>query len=831
MRPPSPKARTSRDEQHAPSRGIDEQPARVLQPQPRPKGSKPDQDRRHRDPRLARMRSRKNDGSLARQEGRGFASVGDEAPVIRGKSSPRPSGRKNDSQRKELESPPTEKDRPGSPLDHAPPGGQQPKARSAAAEKEVDSPRRVPSGSTPIDSRRELGQRLSPSASISKTNVSDASLKVTSTFSLKRNGSQRVDRIDVDLSSERAANIAGAKINPLKKAPLRENVHRAGDDGGRPIVKEESTISRHGEERKPPSPESVSRPQDTQEQRGRVHSQRQAGKKFEPNNGRDEAKHAKVGDSGSVSREDEIERMDRCLSLSIEGVTLGGTDPKPRWETMRGVHVRLPLKHAPPTAAVHGLPPKGPPTFPAHLEPRCPEPLTCSHSPMHQPGRPSFFREPPLMQREAPPVHREPPPIHREQLPLHHEPPPVHGEPPLIHRKPPPMHRMPPLHCEPPPIHRGTPPFHCEPTPVNHTPLPGAPPLHGHGMPPPIHCDPLSLRNEQRQEGPPGTRNVPPEFGPITPSPRPPMEQRPWLNNEGSGMVERFDRNDDYRCQHPQTDQPRVRMVTLPAAAGSLFPGGGGGERRSAYAQAMHNKRFMGSSAMEGQQIRPVHPEGVRGPEMPVNRIESTPVAFNRQIHPPQQFPPGFPSEPRFYGPPPVAGQWSNISDGRGRDFDQGAPIDMYAGQCWDPFSDDEDDGEFPMEHTSPEWTPASASSKNKGTVVSAAGPSESLGKHDEGEVYKGEAAESNGIEVPQKESQTAREMVDVSRDDVSCALPKLMGTGDITTDLRNGAQPSGESEVKGSSSKETIRKQRLQPTPLAQVSWGVGDLAKRFPR
>lgn len=792
------------------------------------------------------MRSRKK-GSLARQEGRGFASIGDEAPVIRGKSSPRPSGRKNDCQREELESPTTKKDRPGSPQDCAPPSGrlrkvnvelaeapvlpvELPKARSTAAEKEVDNPPRMPSGSTPIDSHRQLGQRLSPSASITRTTVSDASLEVTSTFSLKRDGSQTVDRIDVDLSPERAPNIASAEINPLKKAPHRENVHRAGDNGSRPVVKEETTIWRHGEGRKPPSPEPVSCPQDTQEQRGRIHSQRRAGKKFEPNHGQDEAKHAKVGDNGNVSREDEIKGMDRCLSLSIEGVTLGGTDPKPRCETMRGVHVRLPLKHSPPTAAVHGLLPKGPPTFPVHHEP-----LNCPRPPRHQPGRPSFFREPPLMQREAPTVHREPPPIHRERPPLHREPPPVHGEPPLIHRKPPPIHCMPPVHCEPPPIHRGTPPFHnepppvhCKPTPVNRTPL-LPPPPHGHGIPPPIHCDSLSLRNEQRQEGPPGKRNVPPEFGPITPSPRPPLEQRPWLNHEGPGMVERFDRNGDYRCQHPPTDQPRVRMVTLPATASSLFPGSCGGERRSAYAQAMHNKRLMGSSAMEGQQIRPVHPEGVRGLEMPVNRIESTPVAFNCQIQPPQHFPSGFPSGPRFYGPPPLAGQWSNISDGRGRDFGQGAPIEMYAGQCWDPFSDDEDDGEFPLEHTSPEWTPASASCKNKGsndTVLSSPGPSESLGKHDEGDISKGEASEIKGIEVPQKESRTAREMVDVS-----CPLPELMRTGDITTDLRNGAQPSSKSDVKDSSSKETVRKQRLQPTPLGQVTWGVGDLAKRFPR
>lgn len=802
------------------------------------------------------MRPRKNDGSLARQEGHAFASLGDEPPVIRGKSSPRPPAGKNDGQREEPRPPPTKKGRPGSPQHYAPPGGQLrrvhvelaeapvlpvelPRARSAAAEEAVDSPPRVTSASAPIDPRRQLGRRPSPSASITKTTVSDASPAVNSTFCLKRDESQSFGRIDVDLSSERAPNTPGAEINPLKKSPLREYVHLAGDDGDRPVVKEELTIWTQEEVRKPPIPESVSRPQDTQERRGGVHSHPRGGKNFGPKYGQDEAEHAKAGGNASVSREDEIKGMDRCLSLSIEGVTLGGTDPKSHCETMRGVHVRLPLKHAPPTAAAHGLPPKGPPTFSVHHEPRRPEPLTCLDPPMHQPGRPSFFREPPLMHREAPTVHRELPPDHREPPPIHRERPPLHREPPPIHRMPPPGHR------DPPPIHHKPPPVHAPP--VNREPP------HGHGIPPPIHRDPLSLRNEQRQEGAPGTRNVPPEFGSITPSPRPRLEQRPWLNNEGSGIVERFDRSGDFPCQHPQTDQPRVRMVTLPAAAGSLFPGGGGGERRSAYAQAMHNKRFMGYSDTEGQQIRPVHPEGVRGPGMPVNGTDSTPVAFgppNRQMHPPQQFAPRFPSEPRFYQPPPLAGQWGNISGGRGKDFGQGAPIEMYAGQCWDPFSDDEDDGEFPLEHTSPEWTPASASSKNKGsepdaasakppsdnvgssdTVVSTAGPGESIGKHDEGEVAKEEAAESKESEVPQKESQTAREMVDVSRDDVPCPPPKLVGTGGITTDVRNGAQPTGEPEVKDSSSKETIRKQRLQPTPLAQVSWGVGDLAKRFPR
>ena len=252
--------------------------------------------------------------------------------------------------------------------------------------------------------------------------------------------------------------------------------------------------------------------------------------------------------------------------------------------------------------------------------------------------------------------------------------------------------------------------------------------------------------------------------------------------------------------------------------------------------------------------------------------IESAVTSFgppNAPMHLPQQIPQrGYPQESRFQGPPPAV-QWDggfrgNLSGSHAGDhgdgFDRGAPVETYSRQPWDSFSDD-DDAEFPLEHTSPEWTPACAV-KHPEQGTTSANPSsdhdlteENIGETMASESMEGERSnddgnddgnendnENGGIviegekseaseEASRGDSHDSREQLDEPSGDVPHVTPEVAGDSSITTDVQNGAQPTVGSCAADIIVKETARKRRrLEPTPLAQVSWGVGDL-KRFPR
>lgn len=402
--------------------------------------------------------------------------------------------------------------------------------------------------------------------------------------------------------------------------------------------------------------------------------------------------------------------------------------------------------------------------------------------------------------------------------------------------------------------------------------------------PRPFHPDRLHAHENPRR-----TRDAPRDHfpGKSEISPPLPLGRGPWQDRQHSGDVfhggksERggegggtlaFQRRFPPMRQGPPNQGPPTRMGPSP----DDFPqGSNGNQRRSPYAQAMHNKRFVGSANGEWRG----GPGMVDGPGLHRGRPPRMEMGFDR----PQRLPPPRDDFQRFprrdYDHPP------NLAFG-GDDFgynggfsgaDSNGSVGRREGSGWGSLNaGDEDDEEYPFEHTSPEWTPGTA--LNSRTAVGQghspkAGPNGSGGDHEGGEnvenkkegVLNAGETETTGLQMkgknksgsakaqsdppptqsypsipsPEKgqksptsdadRSTTGRRQLDAT------PLPEGVGGNAAASgnDLCNKPAKIAAGSYEPASKRSTgvHRMQRLEPAPLSKAAWTVGDLTARFPR
>ncbi len=296
------------------------------------------------------------------------------------------------------------------------------------------------------------------------------------------------------------------------------------------------------------------------------------------------------------------------------------------------------------------------------------------------------------------------------------------------------------------------------------------------------------------------------------------------------------------------------------------LPNDGGQQRRSAYAQAMRNKRSMGPSM----------------PEVAAHPRQGFVSMGGRGHHPPMMMPPrgdpcppysqhGFQANHPPFGPEPRPGP----GPPRGYWGDGGFEADFFPGiggggaQPWGQFGGDieEDEEGFPLVHTSPEWTPAQA---GRGVNLQNSRPEDDEAQEDGAQMspisengdgggggetraesiqQRGERAAGKGLEAvaaaitqtaaveesgnganPKTTSRAASEAEDkegaVSAADAASAVSTATATVGAPAAAAVAVSCSG-----GSSPKTPLpREQRLEPSPLTKVMWNVGDLEDRFP-
>ncbi|CAM9170211.1 unnamed protein product [Pylaiella littoralis] len=447
------------------------------------------------------------------------------------------------------------------------------------------------------------------------------------------------------------------------------------------------------------------------------------------------------------------------LAVSIEGVTLGGKRaPLPsRGALQEGAgHMRLPPRGRPAPDPHQDVLPRPPPQ--GHNSPlrqqqqflrvRDTLPLRATNNnspPRHHSNSASPSRQGP---RPPPPGHHRPPPrpppATNNNNPMQHPDfrhsnsasPSGTGQgprpPPLGHHRPPPR---PPLATN-----NNSPMQHPDFRPSNSAPPSGPgprPPPLGNQRPPPR--PPRATSNKSPMQHP--------EFRPSNsaspsgPGPRPPPlghhrpPPRPWPNNlqpgdrlpqggENSGESGRFHQQQYPPHPHLSMSRPPIHnMAPTPDEAE---------QRRSAYAQAMRNKRSMGSSvaAGPGPGSGPPPPQPQQSSSLAGGGGRGNVVIFGRGPpfrRPPIMNPPlgggprppftrhGFGMEqPRFQGrgPRPPRGPWGNVGFG-GRGFPSVGvgPVVVQQQQPWAAFGGNGQQGVegFPLVHTSPEWTPWTA--------------------------------------------------------------------------------------------------------------------------
>eukprot|EP00904_Undaria_pinnatifida_P001413 jgi/Undpi1/11272/HiC_scaffold_30.g13570.m1 len=422
-------------------------------------------------------------------------------------------------------------------------------------------------------------------------------------------------------------------------------------------------------------------------------------------------------------------------------------------------------------------------------------------------------------------------------------------------------------------------------------PLRGKPPLAHQGRgpggaPPRPHSQPQPqegksqwwLPSRQEQPPPPGPRSIDgalpdhargPGYahdGPASP-PRPPPGQQPWQNRRHSG--ESFHSNGDSGgCSGGNGFQNRAyasgfdhrpRQATPPPNVGpQQLPNGG--QRRFAYAQAMHNKRFMGSAssgAAAGGGAGGFDGGGCRGgagtfapgfplphPSMPPPMPPPIPPPMPPPPHDPgPQFTPhDYPRQPPLFqeGPP---GHWDNgfrdghFGCGGGGDGDGGGsngvgveedPSRMpMEGQAWGAFFEDVEDGEaFPL---------GAVARKGRAKTVGEGGCDKETSESDEKlDNDPSPAAEQTAPETnptPPAE-ETVQPAVKAPAQD-----PEPVGGASVAASAIEASSAIEESQLPDAdtapadSPAKTARERRLEPSPLAKAVWSIGDLASRFPK
>lgn len=425
--------------------------------------------------------------------------------------------------------------------------------------------------------------------------------------------------------------------------------------------------------------------------------------------------------------------------------------------------------------------------------------------------------------------------------------------------------------------------------------LPTGPPLpsqeHNPRWRPPFHHESPPPRNPLNESGMViGAVRLPSALPLLPPG------QHPWLNRQssadsflgGSGS-ESIDRGGGgfSHLNHPPMNHPPVTMSSPQQidVDPQLLPGGG--QRRSAYAQAMHNKRFMGS-AKEGQAGEvggAIVSKGGGGAIGGANR------ALGAGFRPPPKMSECDPHPPlrrHNYTPKPMfqkashPGSWKDGYRGNGVDMSVGSvangggvghhpPMGSTAvGQAWGFLCDngDDDDEPFPLVHTSPEWTPAvglgapiesqqqEASLRNKSSIGSdddtgSDGSNGNSGGGTRADVVKQQDAMvdkgKTGLKRESEACSPSSGLIQVSESNPKSPIEntdqvaekKLVKTSETKEgiSLATAAVGDGTEAFDGDpgfsfTSAGTIREQdRLEPSPLAKVSWSIRDLAYQFPR
>lgn len=406
-----------------------------------------------------------------------------------------------------------------------------------------------------------------------------------------------------------------------------------------------------------------------------------------------------------------------------------------------------------------------------------------------------------------------------------------------------------------------------------------------------FHHEPAAFHREPPpSRGPPSARDMRPDFASVnSASPSRSPEKYPWqhhnhpsaepFHTSSSGNGDGDIGDAGYRrSHHPPMNRPAVQM-TQPSPLTVARPHlPEGGQRRSAYAQAMHNKRFMGSTTGGGRgggvpgrggapppAARPANPGTGYGPPRPPRPQRDPFPRFSQKNYLPEQ---------RFRGSPPP-GRWGEGFRGEdlggtgydfgggsnavGSGFDQSAMMEPTANHTWDDFCDDEDI-DFPLVHTSPEWTPAlskealgspqrdqaqasprkttGAGGETRAEFIRRRGAMVGKGKGNlkgkapakgfacvEDKVHESDShsvgPQPTDTPVEENTSVSIREAESDSQRDVTPTEDGTDSAGAETADTKRAA----------ASPQEAVCDQRLEPSPLAKLGWSVGDLASRFPR
>lgn len=376
------------------------------------------------------------------------------------------------------------------------------------------------------------------------------------------------------------------------------------------------------------------------------------------------------------------------------------------------------------------------------------------------------------------------------------------------------------------------------------------------------HAPPLS-------RDPGVTGDIPPDFVHVN-STSPPPTQRPWMNSHKS--ADSFDKrrstvgDGDKGVGHGVQRHGRPPLDDF--APGDVGPRPGGSHRRSAYAQAMHNKRFMGSAAGMAEGGGEINGRGI-GPPVGGTGTLAVGGGFVPPHRPTPLHGPYQRLSPHDHSPKSLFqgsyGRWDDEdagidSGGGGGGSDQDLRLGPLGVGNWSSLgSDGRDEVSFPVTHTSPEWTPAGvvapgsleagipcdppwahpaspygetrAEFFTRGGAMTAKGKGKSGSDRRTGTSEPGEVSTDSGGRKPSTQAAAADQPTEAEAP-VKGSLETEKVDVATTVDSVDAAQtaPAAAASPAAAGSTKTVVERRLKPTPLAKAAWSTGDLASRFP-